>query len=196
QAVLHDPAAAQRNLAVGLIGQVVVVRDQQQRRAVDAVEREQEIENTLAVLLIEIACRLVGQQYLGLVRERARDGHALLFTARKLRRVMMRPVTQADFVEQRPRAAAGLGDAHDLHRREDVFVGRERGDQVERLKDEADQPAAQLGQFVLGHSGDLAPAQTDAARSRRVESGDQAEQRRFAATRRADDRDELTARYD
>src|SRR5262249_35826441 len=108
QAVLHDPAAAQRNLAVGLIGQVVGVRDQQQRRAVDAVEREQEIENTLAVLLIEIACRLVGQQYLGLVRERARDGHALLFTARKLRRVMMRPVTQADFVEQRPRACAGL----------------------------------------------------------------------------------------
>src|SRR5262245_21604403 len=108
---------------------------------------------------------------------------------------MMRPVTQADFVEQRPRAVAGFGDAHDLHRREDVFVGRERGYQMERLKDEAYQPAAQLGQFVFVHSGDLAPAETDAARSRRVESGDQAEQSRFAAARRADDRDELTAWY-
>src|SRR5215510_7498847 len=108
---------------------------------------------------------------------------------------MMRPVAQADFVEQRPRAVACLGYAHDLHRSEDVFVGRERGDQMERLKNEADQPAAQLGQLVLTHSGDLALAQTDAARSRRVESGDQAEQRRFAATRRADDRDELAARY-
>src|SRR2546428_14162246 len=97
----------------------------------------------LAVLLIEIAGRLVGQQYLRLVRECARDGHALLFAARKLRRVMMRPVTQANFVEQRPRAAACLGDTHDLHRSEDVFVGRERGDQMERLKYEADQPATQ-----------------------------------------------------
>src|SRR5262245_63866309 len=97
---------------------------------------------------------------------------------------MMRPGTQTDFVEQRPRAVAGLGDAHDLHRREYVFVGRERGYQMERLKDEADQPAAQLGQIVFAHSSDLAPAQTDAARSRRVESGDQAEQRRFRSEER------------
>src|SRR4030095_4447771 len=108
---------------------------------------------------------------------------------------MMRPVTQADFVEQRPRAVAGLGEAEDLHRREDVSVGGKRGYQMERLKDEADQPAAQLGQIVFAHSGDLAPAQTDAARSRRVESADKPEQRRFAAARRADDRDELTARH-
>jgi hypothetical protein len=63
---------------------VVVVRDQQQRRAVDAVESEQEVENMLAVLLIEVAGRFVCQQYLRLVRERAGDGHALLFAARKL----------------------------------------------------------------------------------------------------------------
>jgi len=88
----------------------------------------------LAVLLIEIAGRLVGQQYFRLVRKGARDGHALLFAARKLRGVMMRPVAQADFVDQRPRTDGGLGDAHDLHRREDVFVGRERGNQMERLK--------------------------------------------------------------
>src|SRR5262245_57530300 len=84
QAVFDDPSPTQRNLAVCFVGQVVIVRDQQQRRAVEPIEIEQQFENMLAVFRIEVAGRLVGQQYLGFVGEGSRNGDALLFAARKL----------------------------------------------------------------------------------------------------------------
>ena len=64
---------------------------------------------------------------------------------------------------------------------------------MEELEDEADLLAAQLRERVLVEPRDVDAVDQDRARRRRVEPGDQAEQRRLAAARRPDDRDELSA---
>jgi hypothetical protein len=169
----------------------VVVRDEDERGAAPAVHLDHEVEDVLAVARVEVAGRLVGQKDRGLVGEGAGDGHALLLAARELRRVMVRAVGEVDVFEELPPAFARPADARDLQRREDVFERRHRRDEMERLEDEAELAAAQGGQSVLAHRGDLLAVDEDAAGGRRVEPGDEAEQRGLARARGADDGDEL-----
>ena len=61
------------------------------------------------------------------------------------------------------------------------------GHEVKELEDEADLLAAQLRERVLAESGDVGAVDQDLAGARRVEAGDQPEQRRLAAARGADD---------
>jgi hypothetical protein len=145
-----------------------------------------------AVPRIEISCRLVGEQQLGIVRERARDCHPLLFAARELRRIVMRAGAQADFLDERLRPRLCRGAPHDFHWHEDVLVGRERWNEVERLEDEADFRAAQVCEVVLLHARGVLAVDEDVPR-RRIEPGDEREQRGLAAAGRADDRHELAA---
>ena len=65
---------------------------------------------------------------------------------------------------------------------------------MKELEHEADLLAAQLRQRVFVEPRDVDAVDHDRARRRRVEPGDQPEQRRLAAARRPDDRDELAAR--
>ena len=84
---------------------VDVVRDQHQRRAVLAIQREQQIADRRAGALVEIAGRLVGEQELGLVHERARERDALLLAAGKLVRIVMPARIEPD-AARAPRARA------------------------------------------------------------------------------------------
>src|SRR4030081_1261509 len=54
-----------------------------------AVERLEPLENLLSCRVIEIPCRLVGEEDLGRVGESARDRDALLFSTGKLGRKVM-----------------------------------------------------------------------------------------------------------
>ena len=65
---------------------------------------------------------------------------------------------------------------------------------MKELEHEADLLAAQPRQRVLVEPRDVDAVDEHRARRRRVEAGDEAEQRRLAAARRPDDRHELTAR--
>ena len=96
-----------------------------------AVEFDEQFEDVRAVFRIEVPGRFVGQQNGRGVREGSRDGYALLFAARKLRRVMMPTLAQADLFEQHLRPFARFRQSCDLHRHEDVFVSRQRRYQVE-----------------------------------------------------------------
>ena len=60
---------------------------------------------------VEIPGRLVGQHDRRIVGERARQRDALLLAAGQLRRIVMRPAGQPDFLEQRPRAGRGIARA-------------------------------------------------------------------------------------
>ena len=59
---------------------------------------------------------------------------------------------------------------------------------MEELEDEADARAAQLRERVLAERRDVDAVEDDVAGRRRVEAGEQAEQRRLAAARRPGDR--------
>ena len=56
---------------------------------------------------------------------------------------------------------------------------------MEELEDETNPPAAQPRQRVFVERGDVDPVDDDPSGRRRIEAGNQAEQRRLAAARRA-----------
>ncbi len=73
-----------------------------------AREFEQQVQDTLASLIIQVACWLIGQDKGRLVDERAGDGNALLFAAAELVRIIGCPICQPDAVQQQSRALFGL----------------------------------------------------------------------------------------
>jgi hypothetical protein len=64
---------------------------------VGPVQPLHELENVLCAPFIQIAGRLVRQQDHGLVHQRSRDCHALLFAARKFRCSLRRSIPKTDF---------------------------------------------------------------------------------------------------
>ena len=77
-AVFHlvDPVAGVRD--------ETIVRHQQERFVASADNVAEKFEGALRIVGIEISRRLVGQDDLRIVRERASDGHSLLFAAEKM----------------------------------------------------------------------------------------------------------------
>ena len=67
------------------------------------------------------------------------------------------------------------------------------GEQVERLKDEAEQAPAQRRELVLVALGDVLAVEQVAPGGRPVQAADDVQQRRLARARRADDRDRVAA---
>src|SRR5438105_13887907 len=83
------PAVVQAKDAVGrAAGQLLVVGDEQQRRTTGADVIDQEGDDLGGGLAVEVAGRLVGDQYLWPVDQGAGQGHALLLAAGQLGRAV------------------------------------------------------------------------------------------------------------
>ena len=132
QAVLQD------DLALGLVGDVLLVRHDDHRVAapVDVLEQRHDLLRGAAV---ERAGRLVGEDHLGLADQRARDGHALLLAARQLVGHEGLAIRQPDQVEELLGAVVALlaADALVVERQRDVLRGVLERQQVEGLEHEA-----------------------------------------------------------
>ena len=112
--------------------------------------RAHEREDLAAGAAVEVAGRLVGEDQLRLRRQRPGDGDALLLAAGELARAVLEAVAEADGVDDRraPTRWSGLAPASVIG--SVMFsVARERRQQVERLEDEADALAADLGQLAV-----------------------------------------------
>ena len=92
---------------------------------VDAVEAEQQVHDLLAGRSVEVAGRLVGEQDVRFAHERARDGDALLLTARQLPRIVTDSLGETDATEDLPCCFTGIGATRELERQHHVFEGRE-----------------------------------------------------------------------
>src|SRR3954454_24964266 len=192
--LLDDAAVEEVYGAVGVAREARVVRDHADGRAA-AVQLAQELHHRLAVLRVEVAGRLVGEEDRRLARERARTRDALLLAAGELRGIVLHPVQHADALQRRLDAPLPLRrrELAKRQRQVDVLRDGEIADEVERLEDEADLAIADaraVGEIELldRFAGELV-----AAGRRRVEQTEDREERRFAAAGRAGDRDVLAA---
>ena len=81
--------------------------------------------------------------------------------------------------------------ARQLQRQHHVFQRGERGHQMKRLEHEADALRTQARAPVFIQQGEVRAREPDLAGGRRIEPGQQREQRGFAGARGADDGDRL-----
>jgi hypothetical protein len=106
----------------------------------ELVDLLQDLDDLEGVDRVEVAGRLVGDDELGLIDDRAADGDALLLAARELVGEMLRLVGEIHELEDIGHVARdlGVGAAGRLHREGDVLVRGLVGDEAEVLEDHAD----------------------------------------------------------
>ena len=105
--VADDRAVAHVDDALRGAREILVVRDDDDRRAVGVQPLEQR-DHLGAGARVELAGGLVGEEQRRPVGERARDGDALLLAAGQLRRAVALALREADVVEQLERTLAPL----------------------------------------------------------------------------------------
>src|SRR3954454_6375890 len=193
-AVVDDLAVGEHEQAVGVGGGRRVVRDHDDGLAELVDGAAQEVEHLTGGLRVEVAGRLVGEDDGGLARERAGHRDALLLAARELGRPVGEAVAQADGVDELVEPLRVRPLAGDRQRQHDVLARVEDRQEVERLEDEADALAAQLGEPAVVERGDLDAVQDDRPGGRAVEAGEDVHQRRLARAGRAHDRREAALR--
>ena len=158
-----------------------------------ACRAREELHHRLAVLRVEVAGRLVGEQDRGLARNRASHRHPLLLAPGELAREMPGAMGHLYLREGlvhplpplgRPHAPVGQGQL-------DVLVDGEVAYQVEALEDEADLavPGARAGRYLEARHGPaVEPVLTV---GRRVEQPENRQQRRLSAAGGSRDGDVL-----
>ena len=97
-----DKSVADADDAVGMGGDRRVVRDQDDRQAILAVEVAEEVEDLLAGLGVEVAGGFIGDQERAPVDQRPGDRDPLLLPAREPGGLVVEAVAEADPGQERP----------------------------------------------------------------------------------------------
>ncbi len=110
------------------------------------VEVLEDAHELVGELLVEVGGRLVGDDDLGLIDQRPRDGHPLLLAAGQLAHPPRRLALHPERLERRLGPPPHLGRPHvdRVERQHDVVEDGQVRDQVELLEDEAELLAAAL----------------------------------------------------
>ncbi len=180
----EHPALVEHGHAVGQRqGLLLVVRDVDRRDAELLLQLADLRAHLDADLGVEIGQRLVEQQDLRVQHQRAGERHTLLLAARQLPRITLVQPAELDLLEHRMHALLDLGRGHlaQLQAVADVFADRHVRPQCVVLEHHAD------ATLVRRHLVDAPIVEADLAFVRRVEAGDQAQQRGLAAARRAEE---------
>ncbi len=173
------------------------MRNQHQGGTRLAVEFKQQVGNRLARACIQAAGWFIGQQDLRPRDEGPRQRHALLLAARKRRWIMAaalpQPYPRKQFLRQidlRPRIGR---TSTELKRQQHIFQSRQVRQQLEGLEDESEALRAHARAPVLIQGKDVLAKEMHGAAAGNVQSGEQAQQRRFARSGRAQDCHRLAA---
>ena len=176
-----------------------VVRDEQISEAELALQVDHQVEHLGLDRDVERGDRLVGDDQLGLQRERAGDADALALAARELVRIIahLRPA-QSDALEQRGHArgpVAAAGDAvHAQRLADDVARRHARIERGERVLEDDLHPPPVGAQLDLAEPRDVLAVERDAAGGRLDQPQHGAAHRRLAAARFADQAERLARR--
>ena len=192
QHILDDPAVEKVDDAVGIARVALRVGDHHDGGAL-LVQLGEQVHHLLAVLGIEVASRLVGEDELGVGDHGAGDGDALLLSARELLREVLGAVGDGHSLHhgRDPLLALRGADVQVAQRQLYVFIDVQLVDEVEALEHEADVALAELGALLLLQAADLLSEQLIGALGGIIQEAEDVEQRGFAAARRPHDGDEL-----
>ena len=130
----------------------------------------------------------------GLDDEGARQRDALLLAARQHLRVVAQPLAEADAAEHLGGQPPRVGLALQLERQHDVLERVQVAEQLETLEHEAHLGGAHRGTRVFVEREQVDAVEPDRPAGRRVEAGDDRQQRALAGARRADDGGRLVRR--
>ena len=190
-----SPSTQLDHAPLHLVDEAGLVRGHDDRRAarVDAGQQLHDVDGCRGV---EVSGRLVGQQHLGAVDQRARDRDALLLTAGELVR---EPLLLAGEADEREHLGHGLLDesarrSDDLQGERDVLEDGLVRQQPEVLEDRADVPA-EVRHLAVGQRAQIAAEHDDAAVARRLLAQDESQARGLARARGADEEHELAAEH-
>src|SRR5438034_7638999 len=172
-----------------------VMRDEDHGVALLRGESPQQRHDLLAGRRIEISGRLVGEENMRLVCQRARNRDPLLLTAGELRREVLRPAGKTDRLQQLLHTSLARLSGQPVRRERhlDVLRRGQRRDQVELLEDEADPLQPELGELAVTELRELASFEEHLPGRRAVEGAEQLQQGRFARAAWTDDDHEFAA---
>lgn len=142
-----------------------VVRDQQHAPLEVPRDASQQRQQVHRPFVIEARGWLIRKNDLAIVRQSTRDGDPLALTAAQPLGQFVQPVTHLDQSQQLPRTLALVPAPvpGELQRVFDVLCCRERVEQVDALKHEADFSAPYRSKFGLREALDLGAADFDDA---------------------------------
>ena len=187
---LHDGARAHQHDPVGDSHRILrVMRDDDRGRAGFLQQRRRFVADHVAQPPVEIRERLVHQQHAGTRRHRPRQRHALLLAAGQHMRIGLGEIGKADPRDRPHRGGIGGGVVIAAQPEADILAHAQMREQRVILEDEADAAMLRLDE-ALGR-GDILALQQHAARARPLDAGGEPEQRRLAAARLAEQRDDL-----
>ena len=140
EAVIDDPAIAQRDGAFAALRDLQVVRDDDHGAAEAPMDVADQREDLFARARVEVAGRFVGEEHRRVDRERAGDGDALALTAGEFVGQVGQAAIELDEGQEFARAFVDslARPAAEMQRQADVFDAGQRRQQVEELEDEAD----------------------------------------------------------
>jgi hypothetical protein len=155
------------------------------------VQAQEDVHDLRAGPAVQVAGGLVGQDDRWRVDQRSRDGDSLLLPTGELVGPVAGPVGHAHRVQQHLGGLVQAALARVDERKLDVVLRGGPGQEVEALEHEADGPAADRRQLVVGHAGHVGSAEEVAPRGGVVEAAQQVQKRRLAGAGRAHHRHEL-----
>ncbi len=167
-----------------------IMRRNQRRQLVLAVQSRHQLKNHLPGAAIEIAGRLVRQQNLRLRDQCPSQRQPLLFAAGKLSRTMLPALGQTHLAE--PPRSFLLGGRERLPARQqrhgDILKSGEFRQQVVELPHIADFAVTKLGRGILGKRIHVKVCAVYGTRRRTIKRGQDVQQRTLSRTRLANDR--------
>ena len=191
-----DPAVAHGEHPVGKRGDIRLMRDDNDRDALLAIECNERLHDLMRGAGIEVASRFVCQQQTRRVDQCPGDGDALLLSTGELSRRVAFALGQTEQCQSLPRPRnTRPGTDGTLCRIEqwqsDILDRTGAGQQIETLKHEAEAFTANAGQLRLGQPGHVDTLEEILSAAGSIEAAQNRHQSRFAGSGRAHDGNEL-----
>src|SRR5829696_2032813 len=190
--VTYDSALLERHDPLAHHVHHLPVVGRNKHRGADAVDPVQELHDAHACVRVEVAGRLVGDEYRRLGDEGAGDADPLLLATRELTRIRALLAPEADELQDlgHPRADGPPLLARDLHRVGHVLGGGLVGKELEVLEHTAYVPAV-LGHVPARDGRELRAVHADRPAGRLHLLENKTHHRRLAGTAGPDEKDKL-----